>query len=381
MEKTSTTNIETLAVRVGREIDASSGAIAPPIALSTTFERDGEGDYPRGHIYIRSSNPNRNALETAYAALEGGSTAVAFASGSAATYAVFQSLAPGDHIVAPVDIYYGTRRILQGLLGRWNLQASFVEMTDAAKIEQVVKPNTKLIWVETPSNPRLKVSDIRRIAKIARAADAVLVCDNTWATPVLQNPLALGADFVMHSATKYFGGHSDVMGGCIVAKVESEMMGRIRDFQKSGGAVPSPFDCWLILRSLPTLPLRVCKQSETAQKIAEFLREHEQVSAVHYPGLKANSTYETATAQMKSFGAMVSFEIEGGRDAAMQVAARVNLIVRATSLGGVETTIEHRASIEGADSTTPQNLLRLSVGLEHPNDLIADLGQALSGGV
>ncbi|MBA2502220.1 MAG: aminotransferase class I/II-fold pyridoxal phosphate-dependent enzyme [Pyrinomonadaceae bacterium] len=369
--------VETLAVRAGREIDAASGAVAPPINLSTTFERAPDGSYPRGYIYTRSNNPNRAALEAACAKLEGGASAAVFASGSAATYAVFQALSPGAHVIAPADIYYGTKHILQSLLGRWGLETSFVDMTDADAVEQAVRSNTKLLWVETPSNPRLKISDIGRAAEIAHKAGALLACDNTWATPVLQRPLEFGADLVMHSTTKYLGGHSDALGGCVIAKAEDEIVNRVRDFQTAGGAVPSPFDCWLVLRSIPTLPLRVRAQSENAGRIAEFLSGHKRVRVVHYPGLRTNSTYELAARQMQGFGGMLSFEVEGGSREAMEVAAKVKLIVRATSLGGVESSIEHRASIEGKDSTTPQNLLRLSVGLEHVEDLIEDLDQAL----
>ncbi len=377
MKKTATMKVETLAVRAGREIDAASGAVAPPINLSTTFERAPDGSYPRGYIYTRSNNPNRAALEAACAKLEGGASAAVFASGSAATYAVFQALSPGAHVIAPADIYYGTKHILQSLLGRWGLETSFVDMTDADAVEQAVRSNTKLLWVETPSNPRLKISDIGRAAEIAHKAGALLACDNTWATPVLQRPLEFGADLVMHSTTKYLGGHSDALGGCVIAKAEDEIVNRVRDFQTAGGAVPSPFDCWLVLRSIPTLPLRVRAQSENAGRIAEFLSGHKRVRVVHYPGLRTNSTYELAARQMQGFGGMLSFEVEGGSREAMEVAAKVKLIVRATSLGGVESSIEHRASIEGKDSTTPQNLLRLSVGLEHVEDLIEDLDQAL----
>lgn len=248
-------NIETLAVHAGHIIDPVTGAITAPIHLSTTFEREIDGSYPRGYMYTRNSNPNRDALERGVAMLEGGAAAAAFASGSAATTAVFQSLSPGDHVIAHAGAYYGTTRLLRELFLRWGLEATFVDMSDVAAVEKAVRPNTKLAWIETPSNPLLKIVDIAAVTKTVRKAGALSVCDNTWA-PIIQQPLALGADMVMHSTTKYFGGHCDVLGGIIVAKAEDEFFQRVRVAQVSGGAVPSPFDCWLVLRGMRTLPWR-----------------------------------------------------------------------------------------------------------------------------
>lgn len=372
--------LETLAVHAGREVEPATRAITPSITLSTTFERAEDGSFPGGHIYTRNSNPNREALERALAALEGGVVAAAFASGNAATSAVLQSLSPGDHVIASTETYYGTRAVLTGALRRWGLQADFVDMTDPTSVARAMRPNTRLVWVETPSNPRLRLTDIAAVAEIAHVRGARLVCDNTFATPVLQRPLALGADLVVHSTTKYIGGHSDVLGGCVVASADDDFMGRVRAYQVFGGAAPSPFDCWLLLRSLPTLPHRVRAQSEGALRVATFLAAHPQVAVVHYPGLPAHPGHAIARRQMQGgFGGMLSFQVRGGEAKAMAVAARVRLITRATSLGGVESLIEHRASVEGPESPTPRDLLRLSVGLEHSDDLIADLAQALAG--
>jgi cystathionine gamma-synthase len=370
-------NIETLAIHASREIDPSSGAVSPPINLSTTFERDADGGFRHGYIYSRTGNPNRDALERCLHKLEGGMAAAAFSSGSAAATSVFQALSPNDHVIAPTNVYHGTRVILTELHTRWGLKASFVDTDDITRVLAAVKPETKLIWIETPSNPLLKITDIERISEIARASGAFCVCDNTWATPVLQNPLALGAHLVVHASTKYLGGHSDVLGGVVVSDSDGEFFQRIRTFQSVGGAVPSPFDCWLILRSLPTLPYRIRAQSESALRVARFLNEHRRVTRVHYPGLEGHPNHRVAVQQMKHFGGMLSFEVNGNKDDAMTVAARVRLFTRATSLGGVESLIEHRASVEDAASTTPQNLLRLSIGLENPSDLIDDLMQAL----
>jgi len=372
--------LETLAVHAGREVEPATRAVTPSITLSTTFERAEDGSFPGGHIYTRNSNPNRDALERALAGLEGGAVAAAFASGNAAASAVLQALDPGDHVIASREIYYGTRAVLTGALQRWGLQSDFVDLDDPAALAAALRPNTRLIWIETPSNPRLRLADIAAVAQIARANGARAVCDNTFATPVLQQPLALGADLAVHSTTKYIGGHSDVLGGCVVSRAEDGFMQRVRAYQVFGGAVPSPFDCWLLLRSLPTLPHRVRAQSEGALQVATFLAAHSQVARVHYPGLPAHPGHELARRQMRGgYGGVLSVELKGGEQAALAVAARVRLFTRATSLGGVESLIEHRASVEGPHTTTPRSLLRLSIGLEHPDDLIADLAQALGG--
>lgn len=369
--------IETLAVHAGHHIDPATGAIAPPIHLSTTFERQADGNYPQGYNYIRDNNPNREALEKCLCELEQGVAAAAFSSGSAATMSVFQALSPEDHIIAPLDAYSGTSSLLQEIFTPWNLSVTFADLTNSAEVQQAIQSNTKLIWVETPSNPMLKITNIGKISAIAHQVNALCVCDNTWATPIGQSPLKNGADLVVHATTKYLGGHSDVMGGVAITKVEDDFFNRIRKIQKTGGAVASPFDCWLVLRGIQTLPYRMRAHSENALKVATFLSEHPKVEVVHYPGLKQHPGHEIAATQMQLFGGMLSFQVKGGGEMAFAVAAKVKIFTRATSLGGVESLIEHRASIEGSRTKTPENLLRVSVGLEHPDDLIEDLAQAL----
>lgn len=369
--------IETLAVHAGHVIDAATGAVAAPIHLSTTFERDAEGGYPHGYVYARSANPTRHALEEGLAALEGGEDAAAFGSGLAASSAILQALAPGDHVVAPTDVYHGMTKLLREVFVRWGLEVSFVDMTKLDEIKQAVRPRTKLFWVETPSNPRLKITDIARVVGIAHEAGALCACDNTWA-PIVQRPLDLGADLVVHSTTKYLGGHSDVTGGVVIAKTKTDFLERVREIQTTSGAVPSPFDCWLVLRGMQTLPWRMRAHSENALKVATWLADHPRVEAVHYPGLASHPGHEIAARQMSAFSGMLSFEVRGGREAALGVAAKTEIFIRATSLGGVESLIEHRASIKGEDPRTPQGLLRLSIGLEHPDDLIEDLARAMS---
>src|SRR5882762_3801577 len=258
--------IETLAVHAGHAIDPATGAVSAPIYLSTTFERDIEGTYSRGFMYTRNNNPNREALEHGVSAIEGGEAAAAFGSGTAAAMALFQALAPGDHVLAHVDAYYGTSRLLRDLFLRWGLDVNFIDMSDLRGVEKALRPKTKLAWMETPSNPLLKIVDLAAVAQIAHGGGAICVCDNTWA-PTLQCPFDLGADLILHSTTKYFGGHCDVLGGIVVSKVEDDVFQRIRSIQYEGGAVPSPFDCWLILRGMRTLPWRMRAHSENAMKV------------------------------------------------------------------------------------------------------------------
>jgi cystathionine gamma-synthase len=370
--------IETLAVHAGHAVDPSTGAVTPPLVLSTTFERQADGAYPHGYIYIRSNNPNREALEKCLCALEGGGAAAAFGSGSAATMAVFQALAPGDHVILPSDVYYGTVKLLQDAFVPWGVEMSLVDMTDPTQVQRAVRPRTKVVWVETPSNPLLKITDIAQIAEIAHRAGAYCVCDNTWASPILQRPFEHGTDFIVHATTKYLGGHSDVLGGAVIARTNDEFYQRVKKIQTFGGAVPSPFDCWLILRGIRTLPYRMRAHSENALKVATFLRQHPAVEVVHYPGLEEHPGHVIASRQMSLYGGMLSFQTRGGRERAMAVASRVRIITRATSLGGTETLIEHRASVEGTGTRTPENLLRMSIGLENAEDLIEDLAQALT---
>ncbi len=383
-------HIETLAVHAGARVDPATGAVTPAFHPSTTFARAADGSYTDGFVYARTDNPNRRALEECLAALEGGAAAVAFASGQAATYAVCTALAPGDHLLLPDDVYFGTRLIARDLLGPWGLEWSTVDMTNLDAVRAALRPNTRLLWVETPSNPQLKVTDIAAVAALAHAAGALCACDNTWATPLATRPLALGADLVVHATTKYLGGHSDLTGGAVVAAQglvqAGEHFARIRQAQTVGGSIPSPFDCWLLLRSIRTLAVRVRAQTAGAAAVARALTGHPSIERVHYPGLESHPGHAVAARQMALYGGMLSIEVRGGAgdagDAAraahaLQVAGRTRLFIQATSLGGIESLIEHRHSVEGANSVAPPGLLRLSIGLEHPDDLIADVLQAL----
>ena len=368
--------LETLAVHAGRAIDPATGAVAEPIHLSTTFERATDGTFPSGFDYTRSNNPNRAALEEALALLEGGTVATAFGSGSAAASAIFQALSPNDHIVVPVEAYHGILRLLRTIFSRWELPIDFVDLTDLDALRKTLRPNTKLLWAETPSNPTLKLTDLAAVAEIAHDHGALLACDNTWA-PLIQRPFAFGVDLVMHSTTKYFGGHSDVLSGAVIAREESEYFQRVREVQKLAGAVPGPFDCWLVHRGIATLPWRMRAQCENAMQVARFLESQPGVRQVHYPGLESHPQHELACRQMERFGGMISFELKENGARALQLPNKLKVFTRATSLGGVESLIEHRHSIEGPESLTPEPLLRLSIGLEHADDLIADLAQAL----
>jgi len=369
--------LETLAVHAGLKVDAATGAVVPPIHAATTFEHEPDSTYPRGFLYSRSGNPNRNALEECLAELEGGAAAAAFASASAATAAVFQALAPGDHVVAPLDAYFGTGKLLRDVFAPWGLAVEFVDMTDLAPVKGALRPTTKLVWIETPSNPLWRVTDIAAVAALAHGAGAQCVCDNTATTSALQRPLALGADLVVYATTKYLGGHGDVMGGAVVAARRDAFFERVRTIQTAGGAIPSPFDCWLVRRGIRTLPWRMRAHSDNALRVATFLAAHPRVAAVRYPGLASHPQHAIARRQMTAFGGMLSVQVRGGRDAAFAVAGKVRIFTCATSFGSTESLLEHRASVEGAATRSPDDLLRLSIGLEHPDDLVEDLAQAL----
>lgn len=371
------TRIETQAVHAGRRIDPATGAVTPPIHLSSTFERSPDGDYPLGFSYAREGNPTRQSLEECLAVLEGGKEALAFSSGMAVATALLQGLEPGDHIIAPEDVYYGLRQVIGSVLAKWPLETTYVDMTDLDAVRAAVRPATRLVLIETPSNPLMKIADLAAMARIARAANAISVCDGTFTTPVLQRPLDLGVDMVWHSTTKYIGGHSDMVGGALITRHDNYLFERARKSLMFGGMAPSAFDCWLALRGASTLPWRMRAHSGNAQAIAEFLQRHPAVERVYYAGLPEHPGHQIAGQQMSGWGGMLSFQVRGGREAAMAVAGRVRLFTRATSLGGPHSLIEHRASIEGRGTKTPQNLLRASIGLESSDDLIADLQQAL----
>jgi cystathionine gamma-synthase len=370
--------LETICVHAGSAPDPVTGALTPPISLATTFERDPDGEFRRGFKYARDLNPTRQAMELAMAAVEGGAAALAFASGQAATAAVFQALSPGDHVILPDSVYYGTPKLVNEMFVPWGLRATVVPMNDLAAVGEALQHTTRLIWIETPSNPLLTVTDIAGIVAIARQAGARVAVDNTWATPVGQRPLELGADIAMHASTKYLGGHSDVMGGVLVARDDDDFFARVRNIQHTAGAIASPFDAWLVHRGLKTLVWRVKAQTQNAIAVTNFLTRHRNVSVVHYPGLTSHPGHEIAARQMRLFGGMASFEIRGGRAEAFETAAKCRVFTRATSLGGAESLIEHRASIEGAATRAPEGLLRLSIGLENADDLIEDLDRALS---
>ncbi len=366
--------IETIAIHAGHRYDPQTGAVMSPIHLSTTYLQGNDDNL----IYGRTNNPNRHELEACLTALEGGAETVAFASGMAAVAAVFQSLSPGDHVIIADDTYYGARFYVTDMMARWGLTHDLVDLTDLDQVRGAIRPNTRLIWAETPSNPMLKITDIAAVAAIAHAHGALLAVDGTWATPMLQPFLAQGADIVVHSTTKYLGGHSDLTGGAVVFDTGESLYERIREQQNLGGGVPSGFDSWLLLRGIRTLPYRMRAHCENARAVAAFLAAHPAVHTVHYPGLPTHPGHAIAQRQMRDFGGMMSIQVHSGRERAAAVAAATQLFARATSLGGVESLIEHRAPVEGPTTNTPYDLLRLSIGLEHPDDLIADLEQALA---
>ncbi len=370
-------HIETIAVHAGAEVDPATGAVAPPIHLSTTFEHGPASQPSHGHLYIRESNPTQSRLEDALAQLEGGELALAFASGMGAGTAVLQALTPGSHVILPDDVYVDFRTIRAEFLPRWGIDSTVVDMSNLAALKSALQPNTKLIWTETPSNPLIKITDLCAVAALAHDVGALVLTDNTFATPILQRPLELGGDIVLHSTTKYCGGHSDVQGGALVFRCNNGFAESVQHTRKVMGAAASPFNSWLVLRGLRSLACRVERHSANAFAVANAILPCARVEAVHYPGLANHPGHTIAAKQMKAFGGMMSFRVKGGWDEAVNVAARVKLFLNATSLGGPESLIEHRASSEGKDSITPKNLLRLSVGLEHPDDLIEDLLQAL----
>ena len=368
---------ETIAVRAGAEIDPDTGALSPPLHLSTTFEHGPASEAIHGFRYTREKNPTQLRLEAALRDLEGGLAAVVFSSGMAAAAAMLQTLKPGSHVIFSDDIYIDVHNLARDFLPMWGIDSSIENLQDLDRLSRAIRPSTKLIWIETPSNPLLKILDIQAVSQIARRAEALLLVDNTFATPILQRPLGLGADIVLHSTTKYCGGHSDVQGGCLIVKSQ-ELLDKLLHVREILGAVASPFGSWLILRGLRSLPCRMERHSANGNAVAAALAACPSVQTVYYPGLPSHPGHHVARRQMKSFGAMLSFLVRGGREEALRVASRVKLFVNATSLGGVESLIEHRASNEGKLSRAPQNLLRLSVGLEHPDDLIEDLLQALA---
>ncbi len=380
---TDSQGFSTRAIHAGQQPDAATGAVVPPIYATSTFIQDAVGEPRGGYEYARSANPTRTALEECLAALEGAKHGLAFASGLAAEDTLLRSIAePGDHFVVPDDAYGGTYRLFARVHQRWGVSADPAHLTDLSSVEAAIQPGTtRAVWIETPTNPLLNVADIAAIADLAHAAGALVVVDNTFATPYLQQPLALGADVVVHSTTKYCGGHSDVVGGAVLLN-DDPLAERVRFHQNAMGAVPGPFDCWLVLRGLRTLAIRMERHCENAEQVAAFLQQHPRVAQVYYPGLAEHRSHALAARQMRRFGGMVSFRVHGGEAAALEVCARTSVITLGESLGGVESLIEHpgrmtHASVAGTQLEVPSDLIRLSVGIEDVADLIADLDYAL----
>ena len=372
---------ETLAIHAGQEPEGLTGSVNVPIFQTSTFAQEAVGKN-KGYEYARTGNPTRTALETALAALEDGAWGLAFASGMAATDAIAHLLSSGDHVVLSDDVYGGTYRLFARVFDRLGIALTVVDMRDASNVKRALRKRTKLVWIETPTNPMLKVVDIAAIADIARTAKALSVADNTFASPYLQNPLAHGTDLVLHSTTKYIGGHSDVVGGAIVGKDEA-LRERLAFLQNANGGVPGPWDSWLVLRGVKTLAVRMERHSANGQAIAEWLTEHPKVTRVNYPGLSTHPQHALAKRQMKSFGGMLSFELAGGEAAATRMVARTKIFALAESLGGVESLIEvplamTHGSVRGTKLAPPAGLVRLSVGIETVSDLIAVLAQAIA---
>ena len=375
---------ETLAIHAGQDPDPTTGAVVPPIYQVSTYKQDGVGGLRSGYEYSRSGNPTRAALEECLAAIEGGSRGLAFASGLAAEDTLLRTVcSPGDHVVIPDDAYGGTYRLFARVLQRWGLEHTAVPVTDAAAVAAAVRPGrTKVVWVETPTNPLLGIADLTALAHVAHAAEALLVVDSTFASPYLQQPIAHGADVVVHSTTKYLGGHSDVVGGGLVV-VDDRLGDDLAYHQNAMGAVAGPFDSWLVLRGIRTLAVRMERHCDNAEQVAQLLLEHPRVTAVHYPGLAVHPGHDVAAKQMRRFGGIVSFQVDGGEDAAVAVCDRTRVFTLGESLGGVESLIEHphrmtHASVAGSPLEVPGDLVRLSVGLETVDDLLADLAAALA---
>ncbi len=376
-------NFETLAVHAGQDPDPQTGAVMTPIYQTSTYAQEGVGRPRQGYEYSRTRNPTRLALENALAALEGAPHALAFASGMAAIDTVLRLLQSGDHVIAGNDVYGGTFRLFEKVLRKFGLDFTFVDTTDLEQIAEALTSRTRLIWLETPSNPLLRVSDIRAIADFLHTQPQrpLLAVDNTFATPYLQRPLELGADLVIHSTTKYLGGHSDVIGGAVVVKEEA-LYQRLAFLQNAIGAVPGPMDCFLVLRGIKTLALRMDRHAENASRLANYLAEHPQVERVFYPFHPSHPQFAIARRQMRNGGGMISFLVKGGQEAAIRIAERTRLFILAESLGGVESLIEVPAamthlSTQGTTLEVPPNLVRLSVGIEHVDDLLQDIQQAL----
>ena len=369
---------ETLAIHAGGEADAHNGAVAPPLHLSTTFKHGPAAERMAGYEYQREGNPTQDRFESALTALESGAAALVYGSGMAAMTSALELLPAGSEVLVPEDCYAGLRSLGAEFLPERGVHVRSVDQTDASAVAAAMTPAVRMIWAETPSNPQLRIADLAALASIAHQADALLAVDNTFATPLLQTPLSLGADVVMHSTTKYMGGHSDVMGGALVFARRDAFYEKSAHRRHITGNILAPFSSWLTLRGLRSLPARMAWHCANARKVAEFLAAQSSVETVYWPGLASHRNHSIAAVQMRDFGGMVSVTFKGGRDAALAFAGAVQVFTNATSLGGVESLIEHRASVEGPNPVSPPGLLRLSVGLEHGDDLIDDLKQAIA---
>lgn len=373
----STLRPETVSVHVGNEADPATGAVAPPIHLATTFRHGPSGERVAGYEYQREGNPTNDRLREALAALEGGEDAVTFASGMAAMTGLLECLPNGARVLIPDDCYTGLHMLCAEFLPERGITAVAVDMADLDAVRAACADGIAMLWIETPSNPLMKVSDLAALAELGHAAGAVVVADNTFATPLLQRPIAHGADVVMHSTTKYFGGHSDVLGGALVFAKRGELSEKVAHRLHITGATLAPFSAWLTLRGCRSLGARMAMHCANARRVAEFLAAHPAIERVNWPGLPSHAGHAVAARQMRDFGGMMSIQLRGGREAALAMAGKLRVFTNATSLGGCESLVEHRASVEGPNPRSPQNLLRISVGLEHVDDLIEDLRQAL----
>jgi len=372
------THIETVAIHGSmRAQKAENSPIVPGIELSTIYEHAKDGHREGDLKYSRLQNPNRLELEAVLNDLEKGAEAAAFSSGIAAINAVFQTLSHGDHVLLPNDVYFGTRKLMWEFSERWGLEIDFVDMTNLEVVEAAAKKNTRMIWIETPSNPQMFITDVEAMVKWAVDRNVVVAVDNTWPTPFNMNPIDFGVDLVIHSTTKYLGGHSDLIGGAVIAKESGPLMDRVRSVQVVQGGVPSPFDAWMLCRSIRSFPYRMRAHNENASQLAAFMTRLPGIEEVFYPGLVSHPGHNIAKTQMRAFGGMISFLVTDGEPAAKKMVASSRIIKAATSLGGIESIWEHRKSTEGPLSQTPENLIRLSVGLEHIEDLKLDLQQAL----
>lgn len=375
---------ETKAIHEGQPPDASTGAVIVPIYYTSTYYQEAISKH-KGYEYSRTGNPTRTALEECLASVEGGRFGLAFASGVAATTTVLSLLKNGDHIVAGDDLYGGTYRLLERVVKKWGVETTYVDVDEATAFQEAIQPNTKLIWIETPTNPLLKIVDIAAIAQISRANNLIFVIDNTFASPYFQKPLELGADIVVHSTTKYLAGHSDIIGGAAVTSNE-ELYGELKFYQNAIGAVPSPLDSWLVLRGIKTLAVRMREHEKNALFLAQYLEKHPKIERIYYPGLPNNEQYHLAKQQMSGFGGMISLELKGGFAEVERFVSRLKLFLLAESLGGVESLVCYPAQMthgalpeaERLKRGIKDNLVRLSVGIEHQNDLKEDLEQALS---